>query len=202
MFIGFRKHPQIWWYSIRQYKNSLKIALIDCGVKHGILRALLSRGYAVTVVPWNVNPLDVSAFDGVVCSNGPSDPKECVKTIDHIRGILSRGVPFFGICLGHQLLSLAIGADTYKMPYGHRGINQPCIDLLSGRGYLTSQNHGYAVDAKTLPNHYDQWFVNANDGINEGIRHETKPIASVQFHPEGSPGPFENSSLFDFFKTV
>ena len=116
--------------------------------------------------------------------NGPSDPKECVKTIDHIRGILSRGVPFFGICLGHQLLSLAIGADTYKMPYGHRGINQPCIDLLSGRGYLTSQNHGYAVDAKTLPNHYDQWFVNANDGINEGIRHETKPIAGVQFHPE------------------
>lgn len=183
-------------------KADIHLALIDCGVKHGILRSLLARGYDVTVVPWDYDPLEISHIDGVICSNGPSDPKKCGKTIQHIRKVVDMGVPFFGVCLGHQLLSLAIGADTYRMPYGHRGLNQPCVNLQTGRGYLTSQNHGYAVLAKLLPKGYTEWFINANDKTNEGICHEAKKVASVQFHPEGNPGPFDSESLFDFFKTV
>ena len=183
-------------------KTGIHLALIDCGVKHGILRSLLARGYDVTVVPWDYDPLKISNIDGVVCSNGPSDPKECGKTIQHIRKVVDMGVPFFGVCLGHQLLSLAIGADTYKMPYGHRGLNQPCVNLQTGKAYLTSQNHGYAVLADLLPKGYTQWFINANDKTNEGIRSESGTVASVQFHPEGNPGPFDSETLFDFFKTI
>lgn len=179
--------------------NGLHIALIDCGVKHGMVRELLRLGYRVTRVPWNVNPLVVTGnIDGIVCSNGPGDPKDCTITIKHIRSILQKNIPFLGVCLGHQLLALAIGADTYKLPYGHRGVNQPCQDVISHKAYVTSQNHGYAVKRGTLPKKYGEWFVNLNDATIEGIRHQTKNIQSVQFHPEGCPGPFDTRGIYKF----
>lgn len=174
------------------------IVLVDCGVKHGVLRSLLQAGYAVTRIPWDSDPRDIHDIDGVVFSNGPGDPKICQKTIAHARGVLSDGIPCLGICLGHQILSLAIGADTYKLPYGHRGINQPCLDVMTKKAYVTSQNHGFAVDRNTLPGDYIEWFINLNDKTNEGMKHKTKPIQSVQFHPEGYPGPSDTSWIWKF----
>jgi carbamoyl-phosphate synthase small subunit len=176
-----------------------RIVLIDCGVKHGIIRALMENGYEIVRIPWDANPLDVKDIDGVVCSNGPGDPKDCGATIANIRKVLAAGIPFTGVCLGHQLLSLAVGADTYKLKYGHRGLNQPCQDVTTGKAYVTSQNHGYAVDPKTVPADYEVWFTNLNDGTNEGIRHRTKPFRSTQFHPEGCPGPFDTKEIFGMF---
>lgn len=178
-----------------------KIILIDCGVKHGILRELLGNGYEVLRIPWDEDPIPhLSDAAGVVCSNGPGDPKDCEITIRHIRSILDKGTPFLGVCLGHQLAALAIGADTYKLPYGHRGLNQPCQDIHSGKAYVTSQNHGYAVRASTIPKGFCEWFVNLNDQTNEGLRHMEKPIWSTQFHPEGCPGPFDTKWIFSLFK--
>jgi carbamoyl-phosphate synthase small subunit len=177
-------------------KNAKKIILIDCGVKHGIIRALLRRGYEVTRIPYNANPLDFPGFDGVVCSNGPGDPKMVPETIANIKKVLNAGYPYLGICLGHQLLALAVGADTYKLKYGHRGLNQPCQDIITKKAYVTSQNHGYAVDRKTIPKDYQEWFINLNDKTNEGIKHKTRNIQSVQFHPEGDPGPFDTKWIF------
>lgn len=186
-----------------QYKpkktNGKHIAVIDCGIKHGILRELLKIGYAITRVPWDVNPLDVTKrIDGVICSNGPGDPKDALSTVENVRKIIDKNIPFLGICLGHQLLSLAIGADTYKMKYGHRGLNQPCLDLKTNKAYVTSQNHGFAVSRKNLPKGFEEWFVNLNDNTVEGIRHKTKNIKSVQFHPEGCPGPFDTNWIYNF----
>ncbi|MEK7166085.1 MAG: glutamine-hydrolyzing carbamoyl-phosphate synthase small subunit [Patescibacteria group bacterium] len=182
---------------------SKTIALIDCGVKHGILRALLDQSYRVVRVPWNVNPLELGQkIDGVVCANGPGDPKECGNTVANIRKVLVARIPFLGICLGHQLLALAIGADTYKLKYGHRGLNQPCQDTISKKAYVTSQNHGYAVNARTLPSGFKEWFVNLNDGTNEGIIHKDGRVKSVQFHPEGCPGPFDAIEIFSHFKKL
>lgn len=174
------------------------IVLIDCGVKHGIIRALLGHGFRVTRIPWDKNPLDISHIDGVVCSNGPGDPKICLKTVENIQKVLAADIPFLGICLGHQLLALAIGADTYKLPFGHRGLNQPCQDRLTGKAYITSQNHGYAVDRNSIPKEFEEWFTNLNDQTNEGLRHKKKFIRSVQFHPEGNPGPFDSDWVFDY----
>jgi carbamoyl-phosphate synthase small subunit len=179
--------------------HAKRIVLIDCGVKHGIIRSLLRRGYHVIRVPWNTDPLDIPRVDGVVCSNGPGDPKACGETVQHVRRVLERNIPFLGICLGHQVLALALGADTYKLPYGHRGLNQPCMDVIDGGSFITSQNHGYAVDTKTIPNGFREWFVNLNDKTNEGLRHDEKKIMSVQFHPEGCPGPFDTEKIFDIF---
>lgn len=176
------------------------IVLIDCGVKHGILRALFAAGFTVTRVPYDTDPLRVTGIDGVVCSNGPGDPKRCRRTIEHIRRVLDAGIPFLGICLGHQLLALAVGADTYKLPYGHRGLNQPCSALTSGKAYITSQNHGYAVDKNTIPNGFSEWFVNLNDGTTEGLINERKKIWSVQFHPEGHPGPADTGWIIEMFR--
>lgn len=179
-----------------------RILLIDCGVKHGIVRALLAEGYEIIRIPWDYEPSPfLPEADGVVCSNGPGDPKDCHVTINHIRTILAAKKPFVGICLGHQLLALAIGADTYKLPYGHRGLNQPCQDMLSKKAYITSQNHGYAVDTNSIPVGYEPWFINLNDGTNEGLRHKKLPIWSTQFHPEGNPGPFDTNWVFSLFKT-
>ena len=174
-----------------------KIVLIDCGVKHGILRELLSDGYEVMRIPWNENPVDYAKqADGIVCSNGPGDPKDCYITIDHIRQALKQKIPFLGICLGHQLVALAIGADTYKLRYGHRGLNQPCQDVQTKKAYVTSQNHGYAVDRKTIPKGISEWFINLNDNTNEGLVSDEQKIWSTQFHPEGNPGPFDTNWVF------
>ncbi|MFA6039231.1 MAG: glutamine-hydrolyzing carbamoyl-phosphate synthase small subunit [Candidatus Peribacteraceae bacterium] len=180
----------------------------DCGIKRNILRSLLKRGVRVVRVPWN---FDLSAYDkpyhGVFISNGPGDPKMCKATIESIRYALEKDILTFGICLGNQLLALAVGGDTYKLKYGHRGVNQPCLEWkmengkweMSKRCIITSQNHGFAVDEKTLPKGWSVWFTNGNDGTVEGIRHESGRFFSVQFHPEATPGPEDAGYLFDEF---
>jgi carbamoyl-phosphate synthase small subunit len=175
-----------------------RVAVVDCGCKNNIIRSLVERGLAVTAVPWNW-PLADEHFDGVVLSNGPGDPKMCEATVKTVRQLLAKETPIFGICLGSQILALAAGAETYKLKYGHRGQNQPCVLVGSKRCFITSQNHGYAVNEETLPPDWRPWFFNANDGTNEGIRHREKPFMGVQFHPEASPGPVDTAFLFDEF---
>jgi carbamoyl-phosphate synthase small subunit len=178
------------------------IAVVDCGVKNNIIRCLLRRGARVTVVPWDA-PLAELACDGVLLSNGPGDPTRAEATIAHTRALLARGTPVFGICLGCQILALAAGAETFKLRFGHRGQNQPAIELGSQRCFITSQNHGYAIDARSLPTDWKVWFLNANDGSVEGIRHRSLPFSAVQFHPEAACGPVDSAHLFDdFLRTV
>jgi len=174
------------------------IILIDCGVKQNILNSLLKRKVRVTVVPWNFDPLkNVKHFDGVLISNGPGDPKQAQKTIKNVREVLKKGIPTFGICLGSQIMCLAAGGDTYKLKFGHRGQNQPVQETRNKRAVITSQNHGFAVDMKSLSSDWEEWFFNLNDGSNEGIKHKSKPFMAVQFHPEASPGPVDAGFLFD-----
>jgi len=177
------------------------IVLIDCGAKQGIVRSLVRRGVCVVRVPADTDLDRILSFAprGVVISNGPGDPKNTVATIAAVRGLLGKNVPTFGICLGNQILALAAGADTYKLKFGHRSQNQPCREEGTPRCYITSQNHGYAVDQKTLPRGWLPWFTNVNDGTNEGIRHRRRPFWSVQFHPEACPGPTDTEFLFDRF---
>jgi carbamoyl-phosphate synthase small subunit len=176
----------------------LRIALIDCGAKANIYRCLLARNAEITRLPWN-HDLQGIDYDGLFLSNGPGDPKDCGRTIAAIRRAFSAGKPIFGICLGNQIMALAAGADTYKLPYGHRGQNQPCIEAGTKRCYITSQNHGYAVRNETLPKTWEPWFINANDGTIEGIRSVKGPFSAVQFHPEGCPGPRDTEFLIDRF---
>jgi carbamoyl-phosphate synthase small subunit len=184
-----------------------RIALVDCGAKANIYRCLLARKVEILRLPWNHDLTGVE-YDGLFLSNGPGDPKACGRTIALVRRAFSLGKPIFGICLGNQIMALAAGGDTYKLPYGHRGQNQPCIEMGSGKGsaqrcYITSQNHGYAVRAETLPKTWEPWFVNANDGTIEGIRSTQAPFSAVQFHPEGCPGPRDTEFLIDrFLETV
>jgi len=183
---------------IEHTSGNKKVLLIDCGAKHNIIRSLLKRGVSVIRVPWNYD-FNKLNFDGLFISNGPGDPKKCSETIENIRMAMDNEKPIMGICLGNQLLALAAGADTYKLKYGHRSQNQPCVDLETKQCYITSQNHGFAINAKTLPNDWKEWFVNANDKTNEGIKHKSKPFFSVQFHPEAMPGPVDTGFLFDRF---
>ncbi|MBI2610361.1 glutamine-hydrolyzing carbamoyl-phosphate synthase small subunit [Candidatus Kaiserbacteria bacterium] len=175
-----------------------RIVAVDCGMKENILRSLLSRGATVIRVPWDYD-FNKERYDGLLLSNGPGDPTMCAKTIENIRVAMKRGKPILGVCLGNQLLALAAGGKTYKLKYGHRSQNQPCVEQNTKRCYITSQNHGFAVDGKSLPSGWEEWFVNANDDSNEGIRHKTKPWSSVQFHPEASPGPTDTAWIFDEF---
>jgi carbamoyl-phosphate synthase small subunit len=179
-------------------RGKKRVVVIDCGCKNGIIRNLLVRGITVIRVPWDYDFLN-EEFDGVLVSNGPGDPKMCSQTTSHLREAMEKDYPIFGICLGHQLLALAAGGDTYKLKFGHRSQNQPCAEVTTKRCYITSQNHGYAVDPQSLPPGWVPWFTNANDDTNEGIRHRSRPFLGVQFHPEAAPGPVDTNFLFDEF---
>jgi len=185
---------------LEQGTGDSTVALIDCGAKRNIARSLLARNARVISVPWDYDlfaPTVDFTFDGIMVSNGPGDPKMAQRTIETIRAAMERRIPVFGICLGHQLLALAAGGDTYKLKFGHRSQNQPCVLHGTKRCYITTQNHGFAVG--TLPPDFVPWFVNANDGSNEGIHHIEYPFFSVQFHPEAAPGPVDTEWLFDYF---
>jgi carbamoyl-phosphate synthase small subunit len=175
-----------------------RVVLVDCGLKNHILRSLLERDVSVLRVPWNYD-FTGEQFDGVLISNGPGDPTHCNETVEIVRKAMGKGKPVFGICMGNQILGLAAGGTTYKLKFGHRSQNQPCQEVGTKKCFITSQNHGYAVDARTLPAGWEPWFINANDGTNEGIRHRSKPFMSVQFHPEATPGPVDTGFLFDRF---
>jgi carbamoyl-phosphate synthase small subunit len=174
------------------------VVLIDCGVKENIKRSLLKRNVRLITVPWNFDIFNLKEkFDGVVVSNGPGDPKMCQATIKTVKKVLEKRMPLLGICLGNQILALAAGGDTYKMKFGHRGQNQPCFEVKTGRCYITTQNHGFAIGK--IPDDFSSWFINANDQTNEGIIHKKYPFMSVQFHPEACPGPTDTEWIFDKF---
>ena len=183
-------------------RNAPHVILFDFGAKYNIQRELEKRGCAVTVVPYNTTAEEVinQNPDGIMLSNGPGDPAENIGVISEIKKLCDYGkIPIFGICLGHQMLALARGAKTSKLKYGHRGGNHPVKDTATNRVYITSQNHGYAVDASTLGNDWRELFVNMNDGSNEGIRHLSHPWFSSQFHPEACSGPVDTEFMFDRF---
>ena len=182
------------------FRNSPNIALLNCGAKANITRSLLARGTTVWELPWNYDPFENNLpIDGLVISNGPGNPKMADKSIAIIKTALKKKIPTFGICLGNQLLALAAGGNTYKLKFGHRAQNQPTIEVNTKRCYITTQNHGFAVDDNKLPDGFTRWFYNANDNTNEGIIHQKLPFFSVQFHPEACPGPIDTEFLFDFF---
>lgn len=184
---------------IETYGNGkYKVLLVDCGMKNNILRCLLRHDVTVVRVPWNYD-FNGEDYDGLLISNGPGDPAMCTETIANVRKALQDDRPIMGICLGNQLLALAAGARTYKLKYGHRGHNQPVRVPGSHNCFITSQNHGYAIDESTLPSEWKASFLNLNDGTNEGIEHESKPFFSVQFHPEASGGPVDTEPLFTRF---
>ena len=175
-----------------------RVVLVDCGVKASIIRCLMKRGVEIIRVPWDYdfNSLD---FDGLLISNGPGNPDNCQVTVNHIQRAMQNNKPVFGICMGNQLLAKASGATVYKLKYGHRSHNQPVRMVGTERCFITSQNHGYAVDSTTLNEEWLPLFENMNDGSNEGIRHRYKPWFSVQFHPEAAAGPTDTEFLFDEF---
>lgn len=174
------------------------VVLVDCGTKHNIIRCLTRRGVKVIRVPWNFDFTSID-YDGLFISNGPGNPDMAEETVVNIRKALLMDKPVCGICMGNQLLSKAAGAKTYKLKYGHRSHNQPVLKAGTNTCYITSQNHGFAVDDTTLPEDWEPLFINMNDGTNEGIRHKTKPFFSAQFHPEASSGPKDTEFIFDDF---
>lgn len=174
------------------------VVLVDCGVKHNIIRCLLKRNIKLVRVPWDYD-FNTMEWDGLFISNGPGNPNHCDKTVENIKKAMERNKPICGICMGNQLLSKAAGASVYKLKYGHRSHNQPVKIVDGTRCYITSQNHGYAVDENSLGKDWEPLFVNLNDGTNEGIRHKTKPFFSAQFHPEAASGPTDTDFIFDMF---
>ena len=183
-------------------ERTKRIALIDCGVKYGIIRNLLKRNVGVIRFPYDSTADQILREDpvGIVVSNGPGNPKMYNRTIQAIRELIDFKAPILGVCLGNQLIALAEAADTYKMKYGHRSQNQPVLDLETGRCYITTQNHGYAIDKAALENTGLQvWHVNANDKSIEGVRHPKKLCWGIQWHPEASPGPTDTEFIFDLF---
>ena len=184
---------------VKTYGNGKKkVVLVDCGVKHNIIRCLLKRDVTVIRVPWDYDFTDME-YDGLFISNGPGDPDTCEAAVLNIRKAMERNTPICGICMGNQLLAKAGGASIYKLKYGHRSHNQPVRMVGTERCFITSQNHGYAVDNTTLGADWEPLFINMNDGTNEGIKHKTKPFFSAQFHPEACSGPTDTEFLFDKF---
>ena len=182
----------------KEGKGIKTVVLIDCGVKKNITRSLLTRGIKMITVPWNFDVFSLKEkFDGVIVSNGPGDPKMVDVTIETVKKVLAKKIPLLGICLGNQILALAAGGDTYKLKFGHRGQNQPCVMVGTKHCYLTTQNHGFAINE--IPKGFSPWFINANDNTNEGIIHKKYPFMSVQFHPEATPGPVDTGWVFDYF---
>lgn len=196
------KENQVKKVSIKEkqiYGNGkYKVVLVDCGVKNNIIRCLLKRDTTVIRVPWDYD-YSKENYDGLFISNGPGDPKMCEITTNNIKEALNNEKPVFGICLGSQLMALASGADTYKLKYGHRSHNQPVIKVGTKTCYVTSQNHGYAVEHQKLQKDWEPLFLNVNDNTCEGIKHKSKPFFSTQFHPEASSGPVDTEYLFDDF---
>lgn len=183
----------------RTYGTGTKrVVLVDCGVKNNIIRRLLAPDVTVVRVPWDYD-FTALEFDGLFISNGPGDPNKCTKTVEHIRRAFEYGKPICGICMGNQLLAVAAGATVSKMRWGHRSHNQPVREVGTHRCYVTSQNHGFAVDASTLDAGWRERYINLNDGTNEGIQHERLPYMSAQFHPEAYSGPTDMMNLFDEF---
>ena len=187
----------------KEYGNGKKrIVLVDCGAKENIVRSLQTKDTTVVRVPWDYD-FTKEQYDGVVLSNGPGDPSVCKATVANVKKAMKSGKPIIGVCLGVQIMALAAGAKTYKLKYGHRAQNQPCMLDDGKHCFITSQNHGYSIKASTLPKGWKVWFTNANDGSVEGIRHATKPWRAVQFHPEAAPGPTDTHWIFDdFLKSV
>jgi len=185
----------------KTYKGGRKrVVLIDCGAKNNIVRSLIARGVTVIRVPWNYDFIEAGVkFDGVFISNGPGDPSIVKETHEIIKKCYKLKKPIMGICLGNQIMAIASGGKTYKLKYGHRAQNQPCTDIKTGRCYITSQNHGFAVRGKSLDSGWEPLFMNANDKTVEGIKHKRKPFMAVQFHPEATPGPNDTAYLFDDF---
>ena len=188
--------PEVVTYGEGEGKK--RVVLIDCGVKDNIIRCLLNRGVTVIRVPWDYDFSTID-YDGLFISNGPGDPNMCETTVSHIRKALEGTKPVCGICMGNQLLAKAGGAKVFKLKYGHRSHNQPVRQIGTNRCFITSQNHGFAVDNGTLGADWEPLFVNMNDGTNEGIRHRSKPFFSAQFHPEACSGPVDTEFLFDDF---
>lgn len=182
----------------RYGEGDKKILLVDCGCKKNIISELLQRKVQVIRVPWDYD-FSKEDFDGVVLSNGPGNPIIYKQLVEQTKKLLKQQAPVLGICMGHQILALAAGAKTYKLKYGHRSQNQPVKETGGNKCYVTSQNHSFAVNTKTLPRGWNSWFENLNDGSNEGIRHSKLPFRSVQFHPEAAPGPVDTSFIFDEF---
>ncbi len=183
-------------------ESDSRIVVIDCGTKNGIVRNFLRRGYQVVRVPYNSSYSEVMKYrpSGVVVSNGPGDPQVCVDAAKCVESLVESEVPVLGICLGAQIIGMSQGAKTFKLKYGHRGQNKPCVELGTGRGYVTSQNHGYAIEPESLAKtELKPWFVNADDGTIEGVFHPGKPCMAVQFHPEATPGPYDANFVFDRF---
>lgn len=178
------------------------VVVLDCGVKYGIVRSLLASGASVVRVPYDYSVNEILEFEPrrIVISNGPGDPKNCTQTIETVRELLETDIPIMGICLGMQIIALAAGADTYKLKFGHRAVNHPCVDLKTGRCYITTQNHGFTVNSQPLAQtKFSARFVNINDKTIEGIVHKDKDIIGVQWHPESAPGPYDTRFLFDQF---
>lgn len=179
-----------------------RVALLDCGVKYGIVRNLLARGFQVVRLPYDSSYSTVMKSDpvGVVVCNGPGDPVMLTEMAKCVGTLVDSEVPVLGICLGEQVVGMSQGVETFKLKYGHRGQNKPCVDLATGRGYVTSQNHGYALSEKSLEGtELRRWFVNADDGTVEGVYHRARPCMAVQFHPEATPGPYDTEFVFDRF---
>jgi carbamoyl-phosphate synthase small subunit len=199
--------PEVSTSETQEYGDKSKdcIVVLDTGLKYSIIRNIIRIGYRVVRLPWDATYEQMMSYNpkGVVISNGPGDPKTCTSTIKTASKLINTSTPTLGICLGNQILALAGGADTYKLRFGHRGQNKPCVDMRTSQVYVTSQNHGYGIDRKSLAKTgFEVWFSNTDDSTVEGIEHKTKPIIAVQFHPEASPGPYDCMFVFERFKEI